>query len=267
MRIHTGPRRLLTAITAALALALAAGACAAPGSGGPTGQAAGEGAGVTVDITTTPTPGDSQGPGGEGPAQAPPSAGPGSTQPQPSYSQSGTGQPGTTPPTQATQPTQPSSTPPTSAQTLAACIKGKWKQQAGYWQLPGTSWGLGSATVKVNYASSTAGSTENVITFEYKADVSRYTYTEVHSSLYQQGYGNPQPGLSMGGTDYGDYSVSGSTVRFTNGTNFTMTYRMDTAAVSTKNTKRIYTEATATCTDDTLKIQNSQFYGEYRRLY
>ena len=93
MRVHTGPRRLLITITAALALA--AGACATPDSGDPTGQLAGEGIAATGDVETTPTPGEGPGPDGQSPTQAPPSDDPSSGQPQASNTQPSTGQTGT----------------------------------------------------------------------------------------------------------------------------------------------------------------------------
>ena len=114
------------------------------------------------------------------------------------------------------------------------CLYGRWKQQSGTWKLPGSSWGL-SGTVAVAYASSTTGNRDNVIEFEYDPDVSRNTYTETLEALYLQGYGNPQPGLTLSGLDYGNFSVSGSTVSFSDGSTIRMTYRMDTAPVSTKN--------------------------------
>jgi len=154
-------------------------------------------------------------------------------------------------------------TPPTSG---VNCLYGKWSQQTGKWMLPGSSWGL-SGTVTVNYASSTADTKWNVILFERNSDVGRNTYTEDLQANYMQGYGNPQPSLTLTGRDYGDFSVSGSTLTFSNGSTIQMVYRMDTAPVSTKNTKRLVTTAEFTCSSTTLEISSSQFTATYKRLY
>jgi hypothetical protein len=148
----------------------------------------------------------------------------------------------------------------------ADCLYGKWSQQSGSWTLPGSSWGL-SGTVTVNFASSTANTQQNVILFERNADVGRNVYTEDLAANYTQGYGNPQPSLTLSGRDYGDFSVSGSTVAFSNGSTIQMTYRMDTNPVSTKNVKRLVTTAQFSCNSTTLELSSSQFTATYKRLY